>query len=279
MADVAWSILRVAAAVYLGLTLFLYLWQSRLVYYPSREMGLTPGTARLPFEDIRVQTGDGETVHGWFVPAPGARGTVIFCHGNGGNISHRIEAFWRWHDYGLNVCMFDYRGYGHSTGKPSEAGTYRDAEAVWTWVTATKGVAPERVVVFGESLGGGVAAWLAEHHPPAALILESTFTSIPDMAAHLYPYLPTRWLCRIHYNTLARLASIHCPVLVAHSPDDDMVPYALGQRLFAAAREPKAFLEMKGPHNGGREATGPRYDQAVTAFLAGVLGSAATPSP
>lgn len=274
--ELGWSVLRVAVASYIGVSLYLYLRQSKYVYYPSRELGLTPATARLEYEELNVLASDGERIHGWFVPAPEARGTVVFCHGNAGNIANRMDSFWRWHDLGLNVCMFDYRGYGRSTGKPSEAGTYRDADAVWTWVTATRGVATNRVVVFGESLGGAVAAWLAEQKKPAAVILESTFTSLPDMAARFYPLLPARWLCRMRYDTLSRMPAITCPVLVAHSPDDELVPYAQGQRLFQAAREPKVFLPLKGSHNNGREEAGRDYDAALDAFLTPLLGPKAT---
>jgi fermentation-respiration switch protein FrsA (DUF1100 family) len=276
MTALGWSILRVAVASYVGLALLLYLRQAKYLYFPSRELGITPETARLAYEDVVVRTADGETVHGWFVPAPDSRGTVLFCHGNAGNIANRLDAIWRFHELGLDVCIFDYRGYGRSTGKPSEAGTYRDAEAMWTWLTATKTIAPGRVVVFGESLGGAVAAWVAEQKQPGAAILESTFTSVPDMAARMYPFLPIRWLCRFRYATLERMPRIRCPVLVAHSPDDEMIPFSQGRKLFEAAREPKVFLTLKGSHNSGREETGRPYDQAIDAFITRFLGGGVT---
>ncbi len=272
MQELGWSVLRVGGATYVGLALWMYFRQAHYVYFPARELRLTPATTRLAYEDIRVTTVDGETIHGWFVPHPQARGTVLFCHGNAGNIADRIDSVWRLHDLGLNVCLFDYRGYGLSSGTPTEEGTYRDAESVWEWLTVTRSLPADRIVVFGESLGGAVAAWVAERKQPGALILESTFTSLPDAAARVYPFLPVRWLCRFRYDTLARLPQIACPVMVAHSPDDDIIPFAQGERLFNAAHEPKVFLTMKGPHNGGRDQTGRAYDDAVDGFVTRALG-------
>lgn len=267
MTELGWSVLRVAVASYVGLALFMFLRQSKYLYFPAREVGLTPATARLPYEDVMLKTVDGETVHGWFVPAPDSRATILFCHGNAGNIANRLDALWRFHELGLDVLIFDYRGYGRSTGKPSEEGTYRDADAAWTWLTTVRGIPQGRIVVFGESLGGAVAAWVAEQKRPGGAILESTFTSVPDVAARLYPFLPVRWLCRIRYPTLERMPRILCPVLVAHSPDDEMIPFSHGTKLFQAAREPKVFLTLKGSHNTGREEAGRPYDKALDAFI------------
>lgn len=274
MQEIAWSVGRIAMASYLGLALFMYFRQSKYVYFPAKGLSQTPATAGLAYEDVSARTPDGETIHGWFVPAAtNALGTLLFCHGNAGNIWNRIDALWLFHDMGLNVCIFDYRGYGRSTGAPSEEGTYRDAAAVWQYLTQTKSLEARRIAVLGESLGGGVAAWLAEQERPGALILESSFTSLPDMASRLYPFLPVRWLCRIQYNTLERLPRLGCPVLVAHSRQDELVPFSQGRRLYAAAREPKEFFEMKGSHNGGREETGRAYAAAVKGFLEKHLAS------
>lgn len=265
--DVMWSAGRVALASYLGLMLLMYLRQSRYVFFPAKGVTQTPGVAGLRFEDIRVRTSDGETIHGWFVPAAEKAPTVLFCHGNGGNISHRLDVILMLHDMGWNACLFDYRGYGESTGTPSEQGTYLDAEAVWGHLTGERGLPPTQVAVWGESLGGAVAAWVAETKRPAGLVLESTFTTLPDMAARLYPFMPVRWLCRFRYPTIDRLSRITCPVLIAHSPDDEMVPFVLGQRLYAAAHEPREFFTMKGGHNTGRDESGRPFEQTVKAFL------------
>lgn len=268
MNEFLWSAARVTAASYVGLLLILYFRQSRLVFHPFQGIDKTPATAGLVFEDVFVKTADGETIHGWFVPAASnTTRTLLFCHGNAGNIWNRIDAIWLFHDMGLNVCIFDYRGYGNSTGSPTEEGTYLDAAAVWNHLVRDRGIAPESVAVFGESLGGAVATHRAVQDKPGALILESSFTSLPDMAARLYPFLPVRWLCRFRYNTVDRLPHIRCPVLVAHSRTDEMIPFSQGRRLFETAPEPKEFFEMKGSHNGGREETGAAYERAVRAFL------------
>ena len=267
MQDLLWSTGRVVVASYVGLTLLMYLRQARYAYFPSKEVTRTPAAAGLKFEAISVRTSDGETIHGWFVPVAGPAPTVLLCHGNGGNIGGRLDVILMIHDMGLNVCMFDYRGYGQSTGTPSEQGTYLDAEAVWAYLTGSQGVAPDQIVVWGESLGGAVAGWVAEQKRPAGLILESTFTTLPDMAVRLYPFMPVRWLCRFRYPTVDRLARIACPVLVAHSPDDEIIPFALGQRLYLAAHEPKRFLTMKGSHNTGRDESGKAFEQAVKTFI------------
>lgn len=278
MHEAVWSVIRVAVASYVGLALWIYWRQGKYVYYPSRTLTSTPATAGLKYEDVNVVAADGVAIHGWYVPADGARATVLLCHGNAGNIWHRIDIVWMFHEMGLNVCCFDYRGYGKSGGEPTESGTYEDAAAVWKWLTLVKGVEPGRVVIHGDSLGGAVAAWLAQRQQPAGLILESTFTSLPDMAAHVYPFLPARWLCRFRYNTLERLPAIHCPVLVSHGRDDEMIPFQFGQRLFAAANEPKTFFELNGSHNTGREDSGKAYEKALRGFIewaaAGSAGSA-----
>ncbi len=267
MPDLVWAVGRVALVSYVGLLLLLYFRQAKYIYYPSRALNTTPATAGLDFSEVLVRTSDGETIHGWFVPVEKPLATVLFCHGNAGNIWGRIDVIWMLHEMGLNVCLFDYRGYGKSTGQPSEQGTYRDAEAVWNNLVTERGLAANQIVVWGESLGGGVAAWLALQKRPAALILESTFTSLPDLAARFYPFMPVRWLCRFRYPTLTRLAEIQCPVLVAHSPDDEMIPFAMGQKLYLAAREPKRFLSLRGSHNTGRDETGKAFEEEVLTFL------------
>ena len=155
------------------------------------------------------------------------------------------------HRLGLSTFIIDYRGYGQSEGSPSEQGTYLDAEAAWRYLVEERGVPPDQIIVFGESLGGAVAAWLAQTHSPQALILLSTFTSIPDIGAQTYPFMPVRMLARIQYNTLARMPEINCPVLIVHGQEDEIVPYGHGQQLFEAANQPKEFLEIKGSHNEG----------------------------
>ena len=263
--------LRVVAgallAGYLGTCLMLLALQSRLVFFPTREIDATPADAGLPYQDVSFTAADGTRLHGWWVSAPGARGTVLFFHGNAGNVSHRLHSLRSFHELGMNTFIFDYRGYGRSEGVPSEEGTYRDAGAAWRWLAEERGVPPGEVVFFGRSLGGAVAAWLAGRHPPRALILESTFTSVPALGAELYPWLPVRLLARIRYDTLRLLPGVRCPVLVVHSPQDEVIPFHHGRRLWEAASAPKEFLEITGSHNAGFVTTGPAYEAGIARFL------------
>lgn len=250
---VMWHALAILAAAYGGLALLLYIFQSRLVFFPEtgREISATPAQIGLAYEDIRLQTSDGIGLHGWYIPAAQPRGTVLFLHGNAGNVSHRLDSVLMFHRLGYSTLIFDYRGYGSSGGAPTEEGTYRDAEAAWRYLTEQKLIPACRIVLFGESLGGAVAAWLAARQKPGALVIASGFTSVPDLGRQLYPFLPVRWLARIHYNTREYLRAVAAPVLVAHSPDDEIIPFAHGRALFAAASPPKQFLELAGGHNDG----------------------------
>ena len=264
-------LLRIAiilVAGYLGICLLVFLLQARLVYFPFRELVATPEAIGLPYEEVSFQAADGVRLSGWFVRAEGARGAVLFCHGNAGNISHRLDTLAIFHRLRLSTLVFDYRGYGDSEGKPSEQGTYRDAEAAWRWLVDQKRVPPGQIIVFGRSLGGGVASWLALEHTPGALVLESTFTSLPDLGAGLYPFLPVRLLARIRYPTLERLPRLRCPVLVVHSRDDEIIPYSHGRQLVEAAPEPRSFLELHGGHNEGFTDTGQAYIDGLDAFIA-----------
>ena len=251
-----WSALQIVLLVYLGLVALIYFKQTSLVFLPEidRDYRTSPAEIGLPFAPLKLGTADGESLDGWFVPAGtkrAARGLVVFLHGNAGSIAHRLDYLRMFHELGLATLIIDYRGYGQSSGRPSEQGTYLDADAAWLYATQTLGFPADRIVLFGESLGGGVAAQLAAKQRPAALVLASTFTSVPDMGADLYPLLPIRLLAHIRYDSLARLAEIACPLLVIHSRNDDIIPFAHGRRLFEAARPPKQFLEIEGGHNEG----------------------------
>ena len=183
-------ILATIAGAYILFAGSLYIFQSRYIYFPERSLSADPGSIGLNFESISFETGDGVKLSGWYIPGENARGVILFCHGNAGNISHRLESIRIFHRLGLGVFIFDYRGYGQSQGKPSEQGTYQDAEAAWRYLVEELKVDPAEIIVFGRSLGGAIASGLAQSQRPAALILESAFTSLPDIAATLYPYLP-----------------------------------------------------------------------------------------
>ncbi len=263
------NLLIAAAVAYALMMLFVFLYQPRLVYFPQveRELTATPRAAGLDYEDVTLTTADNVKLHGWWVPSRNARGTILLMHGNAGNISHRLGYLTMFNRLGYSVLLFDYRGYGKSGGHPDEEGTYRDAEAAWLHLTATRNVAPRDIVMVAESLGGGVATWLALKYPPRALVLASTFRSVPDLGAQIYPWLPVRLLARITYDNLARIARVDAPVLIAHSRDDDVIPFAHGEALFAAAREPKQMLVLAGGHNDGFLFTRDAWIAAVGAFL------------
>ena len=201
------------------------------------------------------------------MPSENARGAVLFFHGNAGNISHRLDYLLMFNRLRYTTLIVDYRGYGGSTGSPSEEGTYRDAEAAWDYLRHARAARPEHVVIAGESLGGAVATWLAAKVQPRAVLLFSTFTSATDLGADVYWFLPVRILSRIGYDNLANLKSIRAPVFIAHSRDDDVVPYRHGRKLFDAAGEPKAFVEMRGGHNDGFIFTRAEWSAQLAAFL------------
>ncbi len=271
-----WGPLVVAVGAYVVVAGYLFFSQSRMIYFPDtpgRAISATPDEVGLAFETLELQTDDGIKLHGWFVPAENSRGTVLFLHGNAGNISHRLGSLQVFHDLGLSTLIFDYRGYGESGGKPTEDGTYRDARAAWRHLTGQRGTPPGRIVIFGRSLGGSIAAWLAGRTNPAGVIVESAFTSVPDLASEFYPWLPVRWLARFRYDTRAHLGSVACPVLIAHSRNDDIIPFSHGEALFASAREPKTFLPMRGGHNDGAWASGQAYVDGLDGFLNEVLST------
>lgn len=261
----------VVVALYGSIVALAFAFQDQLLFFPSRPLVVTPADAGLAFDVARIQTEDGETLHSWWIPAgadapsssrPRAgpevatgRGTILFFHGNAGNISGRVPIGKQLHDLGYNVLLVGYRGYGESTGSPSEDGFYRDAEAAWRYATEEKGIAPSDIILLGRSLGGAPATWLASQEEPRALVLESAFTSVPDVAAHHYPFLPARWLSRIQFDNLSRIRDLNMPVVVIHGTADEVVPFTHGQRLFEAAGEPKHFVETSARHNGPMSVT------------------------
>ncbi len=268
------SVFGTVAAVYAILILLLFVFQARLIYYPnvpSRNLGPSPDSIGLAFESINITTEDNVRLHGWYVPARERRGVVLFCHGNAGNISHRLESLNLFNHLSLDVLIFDYRGYGRSEGKVSEQGTYRDGEAVWRYLTKERGVASDEIIVFGRSLGAAIATYVASEHGPAGLIVESGFVSVPNMAAELYPWLPARWLTRIIYPNNEYLQRISSPVLIIHSRDDELIPFNHGRELFDLARQPKSFLELRGSHNDGFLISGQHYIEGLDSFITGLL--------
>jgi len=259
-------VLATAAAAYVAVCVVVYFAQSRLVWYPGPPPETTPRESGLAFEEWRLATVDGALVNAWRIRAQDSRGAIVFCHGNAGNMASRIDKAAVLAAGGFDVVLFDYRGYGASTGRLSEEGTYLDAETVWSKLVEV-GFAPEHIVAFGESLGGAVAIELARRRRVGALVVEDTFTSLADMAARVYPWLPVRLILRIEYASKAKVGELAVPCLVIHSRDDELVPFAQGRALFEAAREPKIFLETTGPHNGAGFTARAEWRATVNDFL------------
>ena len=262
-----WLIILVILTVYIVLSLFLVFFQSKMIYYPARELEATPDNIGLPFEEVIFKSGDGVKLCGWFVPSKRSRGIILFCHGNAGNISHRLETIKIFNHLGMSTFIFDYRGYGKSEGKPSESGTYADAKSAMHWIIGKQNILPGEIIIFGRSLGGAVATRLAKEITPRALILESAFTSIPDVGAELYPWFPVRLLSRFKYDTAGYLREVKCPVQVIHSSDDELIKFSHGKQIFSTANEPKEFLEISGGHNDGFLISGKLYVEGLRSFI------------
>lgn len=246
------KILLAALLTLVLLWIMLRWFEHHQVYYPSKRMDFTPAAFRWKFSDVDLKTADGVRLHGWFLPAEpesaNRQRVVLHLHGNAGNISHRLHDYEIFRQAGLNILALDYRGYGRSEGRPSEGGTYLDAEAAQAWLVKA-GFLPKNIIVWGESLGGGVATELALRQKVGALALQSTFTSIPDVGAELFPWLPVRWISTIRYDTRSKLPGIQVPVAVLHSRADTLIAFHHGEENFAAAGRAKVFCELLGNHN------------------------------
>ena len=221
------------------------------IYFPTRELSASPADAGLEFVDVTVETDDGVNLHGWWVPGRTNEVTLLWFHGNAGNLGDRVGLLKLLHDeLGVGIFAIDYRGYGRSQGKPSETGLYADAQAALEAAKKYSGAGSEEIVIFGQSLGGAVAVELASRQPVRGVVLEAAFTSIRDMARHLYSFLPVGPLLRTSFDSESRIAKIDTPLLMIHGQDDDIVPLDMGRKLFAAAEEPKEFSEVEGAgHN------------------------------
>ncbi|MDD5727731.1 MAG: alpha/beta hydrolase [Victivallales bacterium] len=253
---------------YIVLLLISYFIQEKLIFYPVRDLAATPEELSLNYENVDFASGDGTRLNGWFIPAAKAEYTVLFCHGNGGNISHRLDTISLFNSLAVNFFIFDYRAYGASGGTLSEAGLYADGIAAWRYLTVERGIAPDRIIVVGRSLGGAIAARIAGKFSPAALVLESTFTSIPDMAGKVMPWiLFSRRLLRYKLATRTALAEVKCPVLIFASRDDALVPFSMGEKLLAAAKEPKTLVELTGGHDDCYFLCRTKYTEALKNLL------------
>ena len=242
-----------------------------LAFMPHKELDATPSDIKLAWEDVTIRTTDGEDINGWFIPGrepdrEALQRTLLFFHGNAGNISDRLNSIQLFYWLGLDVLIIDYRGFGKSTGSPTVPGTIKDAEASWRYLVDDRHIAPDRIVIFGRSIGGGVAALLAGavEPKPGGLILESTFDSLHNLVLDYVPIAPVSLLLN-DYDSVAALKGRQIPLLQIHSRTDEIVPWELGQALYSSYQGPKRFLEIKGDHNNG-------FAMDVPYYLAGLKG-------
>ncbi len=275
---------NLAGIVLLPLLLYAMLrwFEHKQVYHPTREWIETGRALGRPWEDLRLQTADGVELSAWFFAAntnsPRSHLASVICHGNGGNISHRLDLCEALLGTGVAVLAFDYRGYGKSAGRPGEEGTYLDAQAAHAWLRK-RGFAGSNIIAFGESLGGAVAAELARREPLGGLILQSTFTSIPDIGAELFPWLPVRWIASIRYDTRRKLPELGVPLLIMHSRADRLIPFHHAEANFAAARDPKRLWEIAGDHNDPLDADHAGFVNGVETLLTETFPGAVLPEP
>jgi len=262
------SIITILIAVYLVLGLVLYFMQPSFTFQPTRELLYNPGDIGLEYEKVQLKTPDNLILSAWYIPAKKGEFTILFCHGNGGNMAHRLDSINIFNEIGLNCFIFDYRGYGNSQGKSTEEGLYTDAQAAYDWLVKEKKISPENIIFFGHSIGGSVAAHLAGNVKVKGLILESCFTSYADIGRKFYPYMPVKLFARYNFNTFEYVKKVKCPILVIHSRSDEIIPFEFGLRLYEqAANEPKEFLEIFGSHNDGFLHTGQVYRDGIRKWL------------
>jgi hypothetical protein len=250
---------------------FMFRWfEHSQIYHPSRSLAFEASEVGRPCRDVVLAAQDGTRLHGWFFPmkekGPKTSKVFLICHGNGGNVSHRLILSSMLLEMGTPVFVFDYRGYGRSEGKPGEEGTYLDAEAAFDWLVE-QGFDPRNIVAFGESLGGAIAVELALRKPLGAVVVHSSFTSVADVGRELFPWLPVRWMNTIRYDTRSKLARLDVPVLILHSREDTLIGFHHAERNYEAAREPKLLWEIAGGHNDQPESDPERFREGIKKLL------------
>lgn len=261
------KILFAVIFVLVAFKVFFILLEQKSLYHPYKEIPETPKDRGITFEEINFRTTDGHLLNGWFVPAKDAKATLLYCHGNAGNIYHRLHKVKFFHEIGLNFFIFDYRGYGKSAGKPSEKGLYKDAQAAYDYLVSRNDVDKNKIVVYGKSLGGPVAADLCVNRQASALILEGSFASVALRAQQLYPFLPMKVLITQKYDTMSKVKDLRIPKLIAHGRQDEVISFRHAEILFAAAAEPKQFLPFDGGHNDDIYVSSSAYKQELLKFL------------
>lgn len=250
-----WRFLRrpvlILGGSYFGVLVLLLMLENALVFHPAKEVQDWEPPPAPEVQDVHLTSQDGTAIHAWWWPTPGARGAILYCHGNAGNLSHRGPSIAKLRDLlGESVLIFDYPGYGRSGGRPGEQGCYLAAEAAYDWLGSAQKIAQDNIIIYGGSLGGGVAVDIASRRQHRALVLVKTFTSAPDVGRSMYPWLPIRWLMRNRFDSLGKISNCRKPVFIAHGTADSLIPFKLGKQLYEAANEPKMFFQIDGgDHN------------------------------
>lgn len=261
--------MRVFLSILIGFGLiFVYIkyFEHKGIYYPVKEILIYPSSVSIPFNDIYITTEDNVRINGWFISNPKAEYTLLFFHGNAGNIGDRIDKLRILYQAGANIFIIDYRGFGKSQGRPSEHGFYRDASAAYDYLLNTIGIDQDRIILYGESLGTAVAVDLAFRRKVKALILEGAFSRGRDMAVKIYSFLPG-FIFSNSFDSLTKIKGIDAAKLFIHSRDDEIVPFNLARKLYDRAKEPKDFLEIQGDHNSGFLASQQSYISSISAFI------------
>lgn len=261
-------LLKAVSLVALMVLLFLVIRyvERKNLYFPLRTVEATPGSIGLEYEDIRTTTADGVEISGWFIRSDSPRAVLIFCHGNGGNIGHRLEKIRMLNGLQIDVLIFDYRGYGESGGSPSENGLYLDAEAIYDFLVNERKVDSRKIIVYGESLGAAVAADLVSRHDAGGIILEGSFPSVKDMAKRYFPFIPS-FLLKGGFQTIEKMKSVEVPKLIFHSREDEIVPFEFGERILSASPEPKEFVQLQGGHNDAFLISDDVFVERIDAFV------------
>lgn len=262
-------ILKISLFVLLGFALILgyikYL-ESHIIFFPDKGIAFTPSSFNLSFEDVYIPIKENIKINAWFIPVNNAKYTVLFLHGNAGNISTRLDKIQLFKEMGVNIFIIDYQGYGQSQGRPSEEAIYIDAKAAYDYLVNTRNIRPEQIILYGESLGSAASINLASEAEIKAVILEGGFSRGRDMAKRLYPFLPA-FLFPNNFDSLSKIKKVKSPVLFIHSPDDEIVPINLAKKLYNAAPGPKDFMEINGSHNTGILDSPKKFIDSVSAFI------------
>ena len=252
---------------YSGVLASLYIWQDKLIFFPSKEIIETPKDYNLPYKDLYFSLDSQTKIHAWLIENPKAKSVIILCHGNAGNIANRLHLIYHIYQMNFSILIFDYPGFGKSTGKVNEESSYQAAQKSWDYLVEEKKVKSNHIIIWGRSIGGAIAAHLAKNKQAEALILESSFTSLLSIAKKQFPVFPIKQIARYSYDTSKIIAEIKIPTLIIHSKEDEIIPFTHGEELYKKANEPKQFLEIKGSHNEGWFISRKKYFKEIKEFI------------